>query len=65
MVCYFPEWSLEVGGLTILDRNCVYLFLVIGIWHDCVIAAPGLIYFQTKDVCTPEVVCSSHARFEP
>ena len=44
MVCYFPEWSLEVGGWTIRDRSCVYMSLVIGIWPGCVVAALGLIF---------------------
>ena len=45
--CDFPEWSLEVGGWTIHDRNCVHLPLEIGNWPLCGIAVQVLNHIQT------------------
>ena len=46
-LCIFPEWSLEVGGWTIHDRNCVHLPLEIGNWPLCGTAMQVLNHIQT------------------
>ena len=45
--CDSPEWSLEVGGWTIHDRNCVYLSLVVGNWPLCGTVVLVLNHIQT------------------
>ena len=45
--CNFPEWSLEVGGWTVHDRNGVYLSREGGNWPVCGTVVPVLNHIQT------------------
>jgi hypothetical protein len=45
--CNFPEWSLEVGGWTVHDRNNVYLYLEVGNWPLDGTSVPVLSHVQT------------------
>ena len=45
--CDSHEWSLEVGGWTIHNRNYVYLSLEVGNWPLCGTAVLVLKHIQT------------------